>query len=149
MDVIKLDIAKQNEYSIKRVKKHSCNHKLIEVDVEEKEIRCQSCNTIVDSFDFIYGLATETENHVSHKQMLEREIKELQERKFRLEKDVNNLRAKERKEKVHAKDFINNLLEKQKWDGIVHYGNNGQYTVDVAWICEEYTKRVLGERKAE
>lgn len=146
MEVIKLDIEKQKEFSIKRVNKHSCSHKFIEVDVEEREVRCQKCNTVVDSFDFIYGLATETENHVSHKFMLESETKELQERKFKLENEIKNLKAKERKEKIHAKDFLKSFLERHKWDGVVYYGEQGQYSVDVAWICEEYTKRILGLR---
>jgi predicted solute-binding protein len=99
MDIIKLDPEKQSEYSIKRVNNHVCSHKFIEIDVQEREIRCQKCNTVVDAFDFIYRLATETENHVSYKKRLEYEVLDLENRKIQLEKDLNYWRSKIRKEK--------------------------------------------------
>ena len=144
MEVIKLDPKNQDEFSIKKIKKHSCSHKYIEVDVEEREVRCQNCNTVIDPFEFIFGLATETENHISHKHFIENEVRELQDKKIKLEKEVANLKAKIRKENVPAKQFLKTFLEKEKWDGVIHYGNNGQYTVDVAWVCDQYLKQIIG-----
>jgi len=100
MEVIKLDPKNQDEFSIKKIKKHSCSHKYIEVDVEEREVRCQNCNTVIDPFEFIFGLATETENHISHKHFIENEVRELQDKKIKLEKEVTNLKAKVRKANI-------------------------------------------------
>jgi hypothetical protein len=97
MEVIKLDPDKQKEYSIKRINNHLCSHKLIEVDVERREVCCRNCNTIVEPFDFILDMAMSVENHVSYQKRLEYEVKELEERKIRLEKDLVNLRARIKK----------------------------------------------------
>jgi len=143
MEIIKLDITKQNEYSIKKIKNHICSHKLIEVDIEDKLVRCQSCNSIVDPFDFITQLATTSENHISYEKYLKFEIDQLTNYKERLEKNINNLKSKESRQKIDAKQFLKDLLKKEKWDGRIYYGNNGEYSIDVSYVCEEYLKKVI------
>jgi hypothetical protein len=149
MEVIKLDPEKQEEYSIKRTNKHVCFHKQIEVDVEEREVRCVKCNTVIDPFDFIHDLAASTENHLAYKFLLETEIKDFEQRKSRLEKDLVNLRGKIKRENIKAKDFLKSFLNEKKWDGIIHYGNNGEFSVDVSWVCDQYVRQIFGINNTE
>jgi hypothetical protein len=104
MDVIKLDPEKQAEFGLQRVNVVHCYHKFIEVDVQERLVRCQKCNTVVDPFDFIYRLATELESHVSYKKRLEYEILDLEQRKSSLEGSIKYLRSKIKKEDGGSKN---------------------------------------------
>jgi len=54
-----------------------CVHKLIEVDQDERQIRCRTCNAIVDPIDYIVSLATEEKNYFSHIRFLKEEIQRL------------------------------------------------------------------------
>lgn len=74
-----------------------CTHKAVEVDVDEREVRCQRCNAVVDAFDYVLSLASEENTHFFNLDQLKKNIKSLQLEQERLEKNVRNLKARIRR----------------------------------------------------
>jgi hypothetical protein len=74
-------------FKLNRPKKF-CAHKLIEVDVDEREIRCRKCQAKIDSFDWIVWQAQNNETD-----MLTKEIVSLTEQKERLQRDLSKLKS--------------------------------------------------------
>lgn len=96
-EVIKLNPKDFEGYSAKRINKHTCRHLGIEVDIENREIRCTSCNTELDAFEFVANMAMVTENHFAYMLHLQKQNEELEQRKSALEQNVSRLKSKEKR----------------------------------------------------
>ena len=88
---------KRGSLPIKKKKKDYCSHTNVEVDVDEKELRCVECNAVVYPFDYVLSLAYEERKLFWEMEELRKGISELRGQKSRLEKDVANLKAAKRR----------------------------------------------------
>jgi hypothetical protein len=98
-DIIKLDPNKSNQLSrtFKKTEKRYCPHDVVMVDQEERMVRCEQCNSVIEPFDYVVSLANNEGKHWWNLKELERQIKLLTETKGRLEKDVINLKSQKRR----------------------------------------------------
>jgi hypothetical protein len=98
-EIIQLNAKATDEIreSLKIKQAHHCSHKYVEVDIDERELRCQTCKSVVEPFDFILSMAYEERNQQWTQKELKRQIESLKDEKQRLEKDVNNLKAQKRR----------------------------------------------------
>lgn len=79
-------------FKLNRPKKF-CAHKLIEVDVDEREIRCRKCQAKIDSFDWIVWQAQNNVNVNMEADMLIKQVASLTEQKERLQRDLSKLKS--------------------------------------------------------
>lgn len=70
-----------------------CRHINVEVDEAERDIRCVTCNSRVDAFDFVWKLAIEERNLLYYIKDLENKQKQEIEKLAELEKQVRNLKS--------------------------------------------------------
>lgn len=70
-----------------------CTHKSVEVDEDERDIRCVSCNARIDPFDYIWKMAIKERNVLFIIADLEKKQKQELEKLEELEKQVRNLKS--------------------------------------------------------
>ena len=95
--VIKLKPISDLEFSLKIKKEKHCNHSHIEVDEDEREIRCQKCNSVIDPFDFLLTSAYEERNHFTNIIYLKSEVELYYKAIERAKKDLVNLKNQEKR----------------------------------------------------
>lgn len=83
------------------IKKQSghCSHKSVQIDIDEKELRCTNCNAVIYPFDYVLSLAYEERKLFWDMDEVRQQIKKLTEQKKLLEKEVSNLKAAKRRYK--------------------------------------------------
>ena len=81
---------------IKGSKRRYCTHPYIDIDLDEREVRCQDCNAVLEPFEWILSLAYQERNQISALRELRKSVEELQQQKEQLQKEVNDLKAKKR-----------------------------------------------------
>lgn len=74
-------------------RKGYCSHNSVEVDEEERDIRCQICNQRIDAFDLVWKWAIKERNTIIEIRQMERTLKLEQEKLTDLERQVSNLKA--------------------------------------------------------
>lgn len=87
---------RDGSFSIKQTDKN-CQHKYVEIDADEREVRCQNCNAIVDPFEYVLGMAYEENSQMQYKKWLKREVEMLEKQKQDIIKEITNLKAQKRR----------------------------------------------------
>lgn len=78
-------------------KEKICQHKYVEVDIDEHELRCQQCKAKVDPFEFVLSMAYEERNQLWTRKKLKTEVENLKKERDELERVVKNLKAQKRR----------------------------------------------------
>lgn len=97
-----VESADKRIFKLKRSQKF-CAHKLIEIDVHEREIRCRKCDAKIDSFDWLVSQAQQQVNVAMDADILTKDVASLNEQKSRLLKDLSKMKTE-----------LKNLLEAKK-----------------------------------
>ena len=84
----------------KKQNKPGCYHKYCEVDEQERLIRCQECDAVLDTFEFIWNMAIEESRWVETRIYNQKEAVRLREYRQRLQTQVDNLKEEIKKLKT-------------------------------------------------
>lgn len=74
-----------------------CSHINVEVDQDEKELRCIQCNAVVYAFDYVMSLATGERSLFQHMDFVRKEVEKLKEEQISLSREVERLKAAKRR----------------------------------------------------
>lgn len=74
-------------------KKQFCKHRNIVVDEVARVLYCNSCETNIDAFDIIHGIALDERMELWNFQDLKNQVKQLRLERDELQRQVNNLKS--------------------------------------------------------
>lgn len=92
--VLEFKVRKQTLPIKEKNNKSYCSHLNVEVDVEERDLRCKNCNSRIDAFDYIVKWAHKEVDALYNLKRLETEIKQKQDIVIELDRQIRNLKAK-------------------------------------------------------
>lgn len=74
-----------------------CSHDQVEIWEHHRLVKCRRCGQTLDAFDFLVQKGKQENCHFSNLKWLKQEIKNMQENKETLKKEIANLKAQRRK----------------------------------------------------
>jgi hypothetical protein len=98
MKELTLDVQMTVTRSIKRSgERKYCQHHHVEVDEQERTVRCTDCNSLIDAFEYILTWANQEHSLEMQVAYLKKELRTLNDQKAELLKTVSYMKRKRAK----------------------------------------------------